>query len=986
MSQPLGPADVRSLLGHLLTKGLRPSAIAPSAFFARKTLREAATSWYLDTDGFPSLLGARVDPLAHQLYAALRVLRDREQRFLLADEVGLGKTIEAGLVLQALWHDAPDLRVLVVAPGSMAEQWRRELYLRFGARPFSVISAVQLGEAERTRCIASRHLIVTIGALSRDERLREQVAERPWDALVIDEAHHIDASHQLYPWLHGLAKAAKHVLVLSATPSRRELKGLAALLSLVSPGEYAPGDDARFEELASKRQGIWVAIDQARQLLDAAGDELRSEGAVDVGIVIDGWPVELLGEPRMAAWLQAARQERKPKAALELMRRAVVWARERWCIDHRIIRTRRRTLRQMDQKFSTRILEAELQYEASPYELEVARTLKGMAVPQTQDQRVFAAMLNQLAASTPDMLARFVQKRIDALGQLPSTDDGTLALAWNSDLGPEEEAILLEEAPRRCSRMPATVDGENERDWLVRLQRAAKAWANSDGDAPRRHQEAIAWIKERAAHDAGRRFLVFAQSAEVVEAFAEALRDQMDEDDQVATFHQKKSEQDLDRAALEFTRPDGSARVLVSDALGAEGRNFQVAWAIVHLDLPFSPARVEQRIGRVDRLGRPAGEPVRSVVVLGPMPAEEVFHKAYREVFHVYQESIGGLEFVIPGLVRRLREAAAPGAKTDVILSSVAKEVEAARASADEAFQAVHDVARPALNAARELADSLAVDRKPEQAIKPSYWLRELGANVSTNGQGGCTITFPPSRVEDEARHLSVPAFTGTWLRGVALQDETRQFLGPGHRIIDGFCALLDTAPHGRAALFRRWLRPANKGVLFAMLVFVTELPDTDEFPAGLIARARAVIGRDVNLLVLRFDAQQRRWEIERKQPEIERFQRPFERARGSGDADAADHAPELLSKLDIPALEQAVRDAQAEIQDRELKNGRRFADELVEAWADDFAYFDAVMESAEPAESERAGHERQLREKMLDKVRALTPRLDALALVVGEG
>ncbi|WP_437277879.1 SNF2-related protein [Sorangium sp. So ce375] len=986
MSQPLEPADVQSLLGRFLTKGLRPNVVSPSAFFARKTLREAATSWYLDTDGFPSLLGARVRPLAHQLYAALRVLRDREQRFLLADEVGLGKTIEAGLVLQALWHGAPDLHVLVVAPGSMAEQWRRELYLRFGARPFSVISAVQLGEAERTRCIASRQLIVTIGALTRDAHLRRQIAERPWDALVIDEAHHIDASHPLYAWLHGLARATKHVLVLSATPSRRELKGLAALLSLVSPTEYAPGDDRRFEELASKRQETWIAIDQARQLLDAAGDELRSEGAVDVSIVVDSWPAELLAEPRMAAWLQEAREEKKPKAALELMRRAVVWARERWCIDHRIIRTRRRTLMQLDQEFSKRILEAELQYDASPFELEVARMLKGMAAPQTSDQRVFAAMLNQLAASTPEILAEFVQKRIDALGRLPSTDDGTLALAWNSDLGSEEEATLLEEAPSRCSPMPPTVDGENERGWLVRLQRAAKAWAKSDGAVPRRHQEAITWIKEHAAQDARRRFLVFAQSANVVEAFADALRDQLDEDARVVTFHHEKSEQDLDRAALEFTRSHRGARVLVSDALGAEGRNFQVAWAIVHLDLPLSPARIEQRIGRVDRLGRPSEEPIRSVIVLGPMPDEEVFHKAYRDIFHVYQESIGGLEFVIPSLVRRLREAAAPGAKTDVLLSNVAKDVEASRAGADEAFQAVHDVARPALNAARELADSLAEERDLDRALEPSYWLRELGASIDRDEQGGCTIKLFPSRLEDEARHLAVPGFTGTWLRDSALQDETRQFLGPGHRIIDGFCALLDTAPHGRAALFRRRLGPANKGVLFAMLVFVTELPDAEAFPAGLVDRARAVIGRDVNLVVLRFDAPQQRWETERKQPVIDRLQRPFGRAMGSGDIDATERADALLNDLDVSALEQAVRDAQAEVQHEALTNGQEFAEDLLEAWADDFAYLDAVMEFAEPVGREGAKRERQLREKLLDKVRSLTPRLDALALVVGEG
>jgi ATP-dependent helicase HepA len=983
MSSHLGSSDVQSLLGLFVTKAMRSSVVSPSAFFARKSLREAAVSWYIDTDGFPSLLGARVRPLAHQLYAALRVLRDREQRFLLADEVGLGKTIEAGLILQALWHGAPHLRVLVVAPGSMAEQWRRELYLRFGARAFSIISAVELDDRERNRRLGSHLLIVTIGALNRDVRLREEIARHPWDALVIDEAHHVDASHPLYGWMRGLARAAKHVLVLSATPSRRELKGLAALLALVSPAEYAPDDDARLEELASKRQEIWVAIDQARQLLEAADADVRSSGAVDISIVVDQWPPELRAEPRIDAWLREA-FGKESKSALDTMRRAVVWARERWCIDHRIIRTRRRTLAQLNQTFSKRVLKAEVAYDASPPELEVARLLKRMTAPRTSDQRVFAAMLIQLATSTPDIFAKFVQKRLDALGRLPSIDDGTLALDWDSDLGPEEEAILLEAAPGRCSPMPPTLDGEDERDWLIRLRSAAKAWARSDGGVPRRHQAAIDWIMDCASEDPKRRLLVFAQGAEVVEAFANALRDEMG--DRVVTFHRKMNDEELDKVALEFTRSSGEARVLVSDALGAEGRNFQIAWAIVHLDLPFSPARVEQRIGRADRLGRPAGKPICSVIILGPMPAEELFHKAYRDVFRVYDESIGGLEFVIPRLVRRLRDAAAPGVEAEVILSAVAEEVEASRTSADEAFQAVHDVTRPALNAAHDLAKSLAEERDVEQATKPIYWLRALGAVIERDGHGGSTISFQSVRMEEEAKHLAVAGLSGTWLRRDALEDETRQFLGPGHRVIDGFYGLLDTAPHGRAAFFCRRLGQAYKGVLFAMLVFVTELPDGDQFPVGLVARARAVIGRDVSLVVLRFDRQQQRWEIERKQSVIDQMQRPFGRAKGSGDSDGTEHAHTLLSELDIPALEQAVMEAQEEAQEQAQECGQKYASELLDAWAEDFAYFDAVLESTETAGHERAKGERALRERMLEKVRALVPRLDALALVFGEG
>ena len=109
----------------------------PRRFFARLGLLERTTIWKQDSEGIPAFLGARIQPLFHQFYAARRYLLDRETRFLLADEVGLGKTIEAGLVIQSLLATKPDLRVLVVAPGTTSRQWLAELYSRFGGRVFN---------------------------------------------------------------------------------------------------------------------------------------------------------------------------------------------------------------------------------------------------------------------------------------------------------------------------------------------------------------------------------------------------------------------------------------------------------------------------------------------------------------------------------------------------------------------------------------------------------------------------------------------------------------------------------------------------------------------------------------------------------------------------------------------------------------------------------------------------------------------------------
>jgi hypothetical protein len=125
------------------------------AFRRRQSFLKMLDMWRTQTAGIPSLMGVRIEPMGHQLYALRRVLSSRRPRFILADEVGLGKTIEAGLVLQSLIQEKPDLRILIIAPGSMSRQWFSEIYLRFGARAFGLLEAEDLakrGEGAGIRC------------------------------------------------------------------------------------------------------------------------------------------------------------------------------------------------------------------------------------------------------------------------------------------------------------------------------------------------------------------------------------------------------------------------------------------------------------------------------------------------------------------------------------------------------------------------------------------------------------------------------------------------------------------------------------------------------------------------------------------------------------------------------------------------------------------------------------------------------------------
>jgi ATP-dependent helicase HepA len=183
--------------------------------------------------GLPALLSAKVEVLQHQAEVADRVLRDPTIRYLLADEVGLGKTIEAGIILRQIRLDAPDARMAVVAPDALTRQWQEELEMRFGLDDLEVFPH---------------------SALAKEKEL----LDGPWDVLVMDEAHRIVArqgveASAITKNALKLAHAARHLLLLSATPVLHHDADLLALLELLDPENYAVDTLAAFKERTAKR-------------------------------------------------------------------------------------------------------------------------------------------------------------------------------------------------------------------------------------------------------------------------------------------------------------------------------------------------------------------------------------------------------------------------------------------------------------------------------------------------------------------------------------------------------------------------------------------------------------------------------------------------------------------------------------------------------------------------------------------------------------
>ena len=201
------------------------------------------------------LLGGRVDLLPHQLYIAQEVSSRQLPRVLLADEVGLGKTIEACLILHRLMACGQVRRVLILLPTALIHQWFVELLRRFNLS-FSIFDeerclAIENGDPEINPFHDEQLIIASIDFLTEHPERTDQVVSCNWDMLIVDEAHHLHWSPEEtspeYDVVERLAKVAPRLLLLTASPEQMGLESHFARLRLLDPQRYHDFDDYKDE-------------------------------------------------------------------------------------------------------------------------------------------------------------------------------------------------------------------------------------------------------------------------------------------------------------------------------------------------------------------------------------------------------------------------------------------------------------------------------------------------------------------------------------------------------------------------------------------------------------------------------------------------------------------------------------------------------------------------------------------------------------------
>lgn len=247
-------------------------------------LRAEAVEWRCRMQASPvrGFIGGRVDPIPHQMSIAADVTARLLPRVLLADEVGLGKTIEAGLILHRLHLAGRASRILVLVPDALPHQWFIELLRRFNLM-FSLFDeercvAIEAGDPEGNPFLDSQLVLCPLSLLSGSSKRAQQAADAGWDLLIVDEAHHLewtpDVPGVAYQVVESIAQRVPGLLLLTATPQQLGAEGHFARLRLLDPDRY--DDLAAFLTESDRYEKVASLVDRILQggLMTAEDHEL----------------------------------------------------------------------------------------------------------------------------------------------------------------------------------------------------------------------------------------------------------------------------------------------------------------------------------------------------------------------------------------------------------------------------------------------------------------------------------------------------------------------------------------------------------------------------------------------------------------------------------------------------------------------------------------------------------------------------------------
>ncbi|MBE0485847.1 RNA polymerase-associated protein RapA [Marinobacter sp.] len=666
------------------------------------------------------LIGARTQHLPHQLYIAHEVARRHAPRVLLADEVGLGKTIEAGLILHYQLHTGRARRALIVVPDSLIHQWLVEMLRRFNLR-FSIVDQGRyddikaqendvdalmthiFGDDGRVNPFEADQLVLcSLDFLVQSEQARNDAQAAGWDLMVVDEAHHLAWSEEQaspeYNVVESLSAASKGLLLLTATPEQVGLASHFARLRLLDPARFHNLEAFRQEE--QQYEAINIVV---RRLLETPDNISPDDKAA------------------LANWLG---DELDELLARDNAHQAVIDA-------------------LLDRHGTGRVL------------------------------------FRNTRAAIQGFPAR--QPIPEPLPCPPLYNDTRYG---KTGLSPEQSV--------------------DEEQWLA--------------DDPR-----VAWLEKRLAGLRPAKVVVICARADTAMALEHYL--QLRAGIRSAAFHEHLSLLERDRAAAYFADSEQGAQALICSEIGSEGRNFQFAHHLVLFDLPANPDLLEQRIGRLDRIGQT--EAIRIHIPYLQGTSQEIQYRWFQDGLNAFAESCA-VGVAVHEQVSDYWQKALDGDET--VLEPL---LAASSAEAQRLKTLLHN-GRDALielnSCRRDDADALisSIEQEEGSVQVRDYMVQAfdiLGVELEDHSEHADVLKPGEQCQAGHVAELPEDGLTVTWEREQALQREDMAFMSWEHPMVTGVMDSVTSSGLGKAALANLSVKALPAGTLLLEALFAVHCP-----------------------------------------------------------------------------------------------------------------------------------------------------------------
>ncbi|KHS86257.1 RNA polymerase-associated protein RapA [Pectobacterium brasiliense] len=677
------------------------------------------------------LRGMRASLIPHQLHIAHEVGQRHAPRVLLADEVGLGKTIEAGMIIHQQLLAGRASRVLIVVPETLQHQWLVEMLRRFNLL-FSLFDDERYAEAklDSSNPFETEQLVIcSLGFVQRSAQRFAQLVNADWDLLVVDEAHHLVWSEESpspeYQAIETLARATPAVLLLTATPEQLGQQSHFARLRLLDPNRFHD-----YQEFVAEQQQYRPVADAVTLLL--AGEKAQT---AELNALSD-----LLGEQDIEPLLKAINSDSddNQKARQELITML------------------------MDRHGTSRVLFRNTRQGVKGFPQRILHQIRLPLPAQYQTAIKVSGIMN--ANKALEVRARDMLYPEQIYQQLEGDD----ATWWNFD-------------PRV--------------EWLLNYLTAHR-------------DEKVLVICAQAAT---------ALQLEQVLRTREAIR--------AAVFHEGLSILERDRAAAYFASEEEGAQVLICSEIGSEGRNFQFASHLVMFDLPFNPDLLEQRIGRLDRIGQ--AKEIQIMVPYLESTAQALLVRWYHEGLDAFEHTCPTGRTIYDAhhtqLIERLTTVGEQQG-LDEFIHVCRQQHDSLKQQLEQGRDRLLEMHSNGGEQAQLLAQAIAEQDNDVNLVTFALNLFDI-VGINQEDRSDNLIILTPSD------HMLVPDFPGlpqdgctiTFDRDQALSREDAQFISWEHPLIRNGLDLVLSGDTGSCSVSLLKNKALPVGTLLAELVYVVE-------------------------------------------------------------------------------------------------------------------------------------------------------------------